>query len=239
MLDNIMPLEKIPAILLVEYGIHLSLTPLTPPTPKNERRMEDAPVEPNWFAHFLKVSNFAVSQTHQLTFIKAVSWMCTIIEICIIVGGTTKATWSKGVMALLMPNGKHPDCIKLTPTATFCDGAGAVGYRDPVLVLSRDGKIFHGPCHSPQKPQAHHDWALQCRSTPFLHRNGLDVYRAGDLVYSSRVMAEGEHDLSNEALLVAHRTSDAVHYIYRSHSCSAQNPGRGCDAEETFWKGLG
>ena len=28
-------------------------------------------------------------------------------------------SWSKGVVALLLPNGKHPDCIKLTPTTTF------------------------------------------------------------------------------------------------------------------------
>ena len=91
MLDNTMPLEKIPAILFVGYGIQVSLTSLTPATPKNERRMENA----NWFANFLKVSNFGASQTHQLTSIKAVSRICTIIKICIIVAGMTKTTWSK------------------------------------------------------------------------------------------------------------------------------------------------
>ena len=45
--------------------------------------------------------------------------MCAIIEICIILAGTTKTTWSKGVTTLLLPNGRHPDCIKLTPTTTF------------------------------------------------------------------------------------------------------------------------
>ena len=30
-----------------------------------------------------------------------------------------ESTWSKGVVALLLPNGKHADCIKLTPTTTF------------------------------------------------------------------------------------------------------------------------
>jgi protein-S-isoprenylcysteine O-methyltransferase Ste14 len=47
--------------------------------------------------------------------------MFAIIELCIIVAGTTKSesTWSKRVTALLLPNGKHPDCIRLTPTTTF------------------------------------------------------------------------------------------------------------------------
>jgi hypothetical protein len=62
-----MPLEKIPAILLVGYGIHMSMTVPTPWTPKNERR-GDGPVEVNWFGIFLKVSNFAASQTYQLTY---------------------------------------------------------------------------------------------------------------------------------------------------------------------------
>ena len=30
-----------------------------------------------------------------------------------------ESTWSKGVLTLLLPNGKHADCIKLTPTTTF------------------------------------------------------------------------------------------------------------------------
>jgi len=62
-----MSLEKIPAILLVGYGIHMSMTVPTPWTPENERRGDD-PVEVNWFGIFLKVSNFAASQTHQLTY---------------------------------------------------------------------------------------------------------------------------------------------------------------------------
>jgi protein-S-isoprenylcysteine O-methyltransferase Ste14 len=46
--------------------------------------------------------------------------MYAIIELSIIVAGTMKSTsWSKGVVALLLPNGKHPDCIELTPTTTF------------------------------------------------------------------------------------------------------------------------
>jgi len=66
-LESTMSLEKIPAILLVGYGIHMSMTVPTPWTPKNERR-GDGPVEVNWFGIFLKVSNFAASQTHQLTY---------------------------------------------------------------------------------------------------------------------------------------------------------------------------
>ena len=31
----------------------------------------------------------------------------------------SESTWSKQVMALLLPNDKHPGCIKLTPTTTF------------------------------------------------------------------------------------------------------------------------
>ena len=47
--------------------------------------------------------------------------MFAIIELCIIVAGTAKSesTWSKRVMAFLLPNGKHPDCIRLTLTTTF------------------------------------------------------------------------------------------------------------------------
>ena len=114
-----MPLEKIPAILLVGYGLHISVTVPAPSTPKNERVMEDAPVEADWFLIALQVNNFAASQTHQLTSTKAGNWMCAIIELCIILAGTMKTTWSKGVMTLLLPNDKHPDCIKLTPTTTF------------------------------------------------------------------------------------------------------------------------
>jgi protein-S-isoprenylcysteine O-methyltransferase Ste14 len=80
--------------------------------------MEDG-MEINWVVIIVQVSNFAASQTRQLTSTKAGYWMYAIIEICIIVAGTTTTTWSKGVTALLLPNGKHPDCIKLTPTSTF------------------------------------------------------------------------------------------------------------------------
>ena len=47
--------------------------------------------------------------------------MVAIIELCIIVAGTTKSEsiWSKRVTSLLLPNGKHPDCIRLTPTTIF------------------------------------------------------------------------------------------------------------------------
>ena len=144
MLDNTMPLEKIPAILLVGYGIQVSLTSLTPATPKNERRMENAPVEPNWFANFLKVSNFGASQTHQLTSIKAVSRICTIIEICIILAGT-KTTWSKGFMTLSLPNGKCPDCIKLTPTTTFATALVLLGTAIQYWCYREIGRYFI--CH--------------------------------------------------------------------------------------------
>ena len=113
-----MPLEKIPAILLVGYGLRTSVTVPVPSTPKNERRMEDG-VEMNWLAIVVQVSSFAASQTRQLTSTKVGYWMCAFIEICIILAGTTKTTWSKRVMTLLLPNGKHPDCIKLTPTTTL------------------------------------------------------------------------------------------------------------------------
>ena len=113
-----MPLEKIPAILLVGYGIHTSVTVPGPSTPKNERRTQDG-VEINWLVIIMQVSNFTASQTRQLTSTQAGNLMCAIIELCIILAGTTKTTWSKGVMTLLLPNGKHPDCIKLTPTSTF------------------------------------------------------------------------------------------------------------------------
>ena len=113
-----MPLEKIPAILLVGYGLRTSVTVPVPSTPKNERRMEDG-VEMNWLAIVVQVSSFAASQTRQLTSTKVGYWMCAFIEICIILAGTTNTTWSKRVMTLLLPNGKHPDCIKLTPTTTL------------------------------------------------------------------------------------------------------------------------
>ena len=113
-----MPLEKIPAILLVGYGVHISVTVPTPSTPKNERRRKEA-VEVNWLVIVMQASNFAASQTHQLTSTKAGNWMFAIIELCTILAGTMKTTWSKGVMTLLLPNGKHPDCIKLTPITTF------------------------------------------------------------------------------------------------------------------------
>jgi hypothetical protein len=59
-----MPLEKIPAILLVGLGIHISLTAPTPPTPKDERRIEDGPVDINWLARVMKAGNFPVPQIH-------------------------------------------------------------------------------------------------------------------------------------------------------------------------------
>ena len=114
-----MPLEKIPAILLVGYAVHISVTVPAPTTPKNERRTKDG-VEMNWMGIIVQVSSsFAASQTRQLTYTKAGYSMCAIIEICIILAGTTNTTWSKRIMTLLLPNDKHPDCIKLTPTTTF------------------------------------------------------------------------------------------------------------------------
>ena len=114
-----MPLEKIPAILLVGYAVHISVTVPAPTTPKNERRTKDG-VEMNWMGIIVQVSSsFAASQTRQLTYTKAGYSMCAIIEICIILAGTTKTTWSKRVMTFLLPNDKHPDCIELTLTTTF------------------------------------------------------------------------------------------------------------------------
>jgi len=51
-------LEKIPAILVIGLGIHISLTAPTPPTPKNERRIGDGPVDINWLARVMKASSF-------------------------------------------------------------------------------------------------------------------------------------------------------------------------------------
>jgi len=110
-----MPLEKIPAILLVGLATTISLTAPTPPTPKTERHMEDA-MEINSVLRILKASNYAAIQmSHQMTSIEVGYWAHAVTELCIVVGGT----WSTGVVALLLPNGKHPDCIKLTPTTAF------------------------------------------------------------------------------------------------------------------------
>ena len=117
-----MPLEKIPVILLTGIGIHISYTTPTPPTPVNERRMRDL-VDINWTLMCMKASDFAIrilNTPKWLTSTKTAYWMYAIIEFCIIVAGTMKSTsWSKRVVTLLLPNGKHPDCIKLTPTTTF------------------------------------------------------------------------------------------------------------------------
>ena len=46
--------------------------------------------------------------------------MFATIELCIIVAGImSESTWSNQVIALLLPNGKHPRYIRLTPISTF------------------------------------------------------------------------------------------------------------------------
>ena len=65
-LESTMPLEKIPAILLVGYGIHISVTVPRPWTPKNQRYTEDA-VQVNWLVIVFQVSNFGASQKCQPT----------------------------------------------------------------------------------------------------------------------------------------------------------------------------
>jgi protein-S-isoprenylcysteine O-methyltransferase Ste14 len=136
-----MPLEKIPAILLVGYGVHISVTVPVRWTPKNERRNEDA-VEINWLVIVMQVSNFAPSQTRQLTSTKAGNWMGAIIELCIIVAGIMKTTWSKGVITLFLPSGKHPDCIKLTPTSTFAMALVMLGTAIRYWCYREMGKQF-------------------------------------------------------------------------------------------------
>ena len=66
-------------------------------------------------AWILIASNFVASQIHQMTSGKAGYSVHSIIELSLIIGGT----WSEGVAALLLPNGKNPDCIRLTLT-TAC-----------------------------------------------------------------------------------------------------------------------
>lgn len=121
-----MPLEKIPAILLIVLGMHIALTAPTPPTPKSQRRFGDGPVGINWLGggiNLIKANTIATSQIQlkQLTSIKAGYWTCAVAELCIIVAGTMESdsAWSKRVVALLLPSGKHPYCIRLTPTTTL------------------------------------------------------------------------------------------------------------------------
>ena len=52
-----MPLEKIPAILLIGLGIHIALTETTPPTPKNERRIGEG-LDINLLMRVMKASSF-------------------------------------------------------------------------------------------------------------------------------------------------------------------------------------
>jgi len=98
-----MPLEKIPASLLMGLAISISVTkaPMPMAPPKNERRVEDGvPAGIKW----------------SIRIQKAGYWAHAFVELCIVAGGILG---SKGVVALLLPNGKDPDCIKLTPTTAF------------------------------------------------------------------------------------------------------------------------
>ena len=62
-----MPLEKIPAILLGGLGIHVAVTAPTPPTPKNERKIRDGPVDINWVARGMKASSFLLPKYTEVT----------------------------------------------------------------------------------------------------------------------------------------------------------------------------
>ena len=69
--------------------------------------------------------------------------MYAIIEFCIIVAGTMESTsWSKGVVTLLLPNGKHPDCIKLTPTTTFATSLIVLGAAIRIWCFREMGRHF-------------------------------------------------------------------------------------------------
>lgn len=116
--ENTMPLEKIPAILL--SVIYISLTAPTPSKLKNERRVGDGLVEAQWLVGTTKASEFTVRIPKWLTSTKTGYGVYAIIELSIIIAGTMESSnWSKEVVALLLTNGKHPDCIRLTPITTF------------------------------------------------------------------------------------------------------------------------
>ena len=69
--------------------------------------------------------------------------MYAVIEFCIIVAGTMKSTsWSKGVVALLLPNGKHPDCIELTPTTAFATSLIVLGAAIRIWCFREMGRHF-------------------------------------------------------------------------------------------------
>jgi len=94
-----MPFEKIPAILLIIFGFYMTYGAPTPPTPKGKRRTGSDPIGVNWLVWTPKAGCYAHA----------------IIELSIILDGI----WSKGFVARLLPDGKNPDCIKLTPTTIF------------------------------------------------------------------------------------------------------------------------
>lgn len=86
--ENIMALEKIPAALLIGLAINISVTKAPiPPTPKNERRMEDGvPTGIKWSIWIQKASDLAAPQSHEMTSIEAGYLAHTITKLCIVVG---------------------------------------------------------------------------------------------------------------------------------------------------------
>jgi len=138
-----MPLQKIPALLLIGLGIHVTMTAPTPPTPKNERRRDDL-VDINSVTWVMKASNLLAVTLNLPTFLKVGYWIFAIIELCVILAGTTKfeSNLFKRVMALLLPNGQHPDCIRLTPTTTFATILVVLGAAIRYWCFREMGKHF-------------------------------------------------------------------------------------------------
>ena len=112
-----MPLEKIPAILLIVFGFNMTYRAPAPPPPKDKRRTESDAIEISWLEQIPKVSDWLLPPKHtpNKPSAKAACYLYAIIELCIILGGMR----SNEFAARLLPDGKNPDCIRLTPT-TAC-----------------------------------------------------------------------------------------------------------------------
>jgi protein-S-isoprenylcysteine O-methyltransferase Ste14 len=70
--------------------------------------------------------------------------MVAAIELCIIVAGitTSESTWPKRAAALLLPNGKNPDCIRLTPTTVVATILMVLGATIRYLCFRELGRHF-------------------------------------------------------------------------------------------------
>ena len=193
-----MPLEKIPAILLIGLGIHISLTPPTPPIPKNEQRIGDGPVDINWLVRVIKASNLATFQRYEKSLTSPQGRILDSYNHRTLhrsSGNEARVHLVKGSYGVLVAERQTFRLHQNDSDHYSRDDPGGVGSRDPVLVLSRAGTIFHVPYYPPEKSQARYDWSLQYCSPPFLYWRPPDGCRAADLVYRSRVVAEGEYDL--------------------------------------------